>query len=77
MFIKPDPALSLRTYHSRLNGTLQPSRTHLDLSDASPGERDNLSDIPNIYSYQVFAETEKAGYIVRQWLASSLYDRIR
>jgi len=24
VFIKPDPALSLRTYHSRLNGTLQP-----------------------------------------------------
>lgn len=77
VFIKPDPALSLRTYHSRLNGTLQPSVIYSSLSDASLGERDNLNDIPNVYSYQVFSETERAGYIIRQWLASSLYDRIR
>jgi phosphoinositide-3-kinase regulatory subunit 4 len=77
VFIKPDPALSLRTYHSRLNGTLQPPLIYSSLSDLSSGERDNLSDIPNVYSYQVFSESEKAGYIIRQWLASSLYDRIR
>lgn len=40
-------------------------------------EREALADIPNIYNYQAFVETEKAGYIIRQWLASSLYDRIR
>ncbi|KAF5325055.1 hypothetical protein D9619_009624 [Psilocybe cf. subviscida] len=39
-------------------------------------EREALADIPNIYNYQAFVETEKAGYIIRQWLASSLYDRI-
>ncbi|CAL1709651.1 unnamed protein product [Somion occarium] len=39
-------------------------------------ESDALADIPNVYTYQAFHETEKAGYLVRQWVASSLYDRI-
>ncbi|KAJ3554276.1 hypothetical protein NM688_g3197 [Phlebia brevispora] len=39
-------------------------------------ERDALADIPNVYTYQTFVETDKAGYLVRQWVASSLYDRI-
>ncbi|KAF9450029.1 ARM repeat-containing protein [Macrolepiota fuliginosa MF-IS2] len=59
VFVKPDPGLSLRTYHRRLKV-----------------EREALADIANVYSYQAFAETEKAGYIIRQWLASNLYDRI-
>jgi hypothetical protein len=40
-------------------------------------EREALVDIANVYDYQSFAETEKAGYIIRQWVASNLYDRIR
>ena len=40
-------------------------------------EREALSDIANVYDYQTFVETDKAGYIVRQWIASNLYDRIR
>lgn len=40
-------------------------------------ERENLVDIANIYNYQAFVETDKAGYIIRQWIASNLYDRIR
>jgi phosphoinositide-3-kinase regulatory subunit 4 len=43
----------------------------------SSAERELLADIPNIYTYQSFIETDKAGYIVRQWIASNLYDRIR
>ncbi|KAL7284649.1 hypothetical protein ACG7TL_001946 [Trametes sanguinea] len=39
-------------------------------------EREALADIPNVYGYQSFVETDKAGYIVRQWVASNLYDRI-
>ncbi|KAF7319485.1 hypothetical protein HMN09_00287300 [Mycena chlorophos] len=39
-------------------------------------DREALADIANVYNYQSFVETEKAGYIVRQWIASSLYDRI-
>ncbi|EKM56683.1 uncharacterized protein PHACADRAFT_183284 [Phanerochaete carnosa HHB-10118-sp] len=39
-------------------------------------ERDALADIPNVYTYQSFVETDKAGYLIRQWVASSLYDRI-
>ncbi|KAG6835274.1 hypothetical protein H0H93_003241, partial [Arthromyces matolae] len=39
-------------------------------------EREALVDLPNVYSYQAFVETDKAGYIIRQWVASNLYDRI-
>ncbi|KAL1709450.1 hypothetical protein EV121DRAFT_252818 [Schizophyllum commune] len=39
-------------------------------------EREALSELPNIYSYQSFVETERAGYIIRQYVASNLYDRI-
>ena len=31
----------------------------------------------NVYNYQSFVETDKAGYMIRQWIASNLYDRIR
>ena len=40
-------------------------------------DREALSDLANVYSYQSFVETDKAGYVIRQWVASSLYDRIR
>ncbi|KAL0946172.1 hypothetical protein HGRIS_012435 [Hohenbuehelia grisea] len=39
-------------------------------------EREALIDIPNVYNYQAFVETDKAGYMIRQWAASNLYDRI-
>ena len=40
-------------------------------------DRESLGDIANVYNYQAFVETDKAGYIIRQWIASNLYDRIR
>jgi phosphoinositide-3-kinase regulatory subunit 4 len=40
-------------------------------------DREALLDIANVYNYQAFVETEKAGYLIRQWIASNLYDRIR
>ncbi|KAJ7715595.1 hypothetical protein DFH07DRAFT_862734 [Mycena maculata] len=40
------------------------------------GDREALMDIANVYNYQSFIETDKAGYIIRQWIASNLYDRI-
>ncbi|KAF9254440.1 hypothetical protein L218DRAFT_1082334 [Marasmius fiardii PR-910] len=39
-------------------------------------EREELLNIANVYNYQSFVETDKAGYIIRQWIASNLYDRI-
>lgn len=40
-------------------------------------ERELLVDLPNVYNYQSFLETDRAGYVIRQWLANNLYDRIR
>ncbi|KAK6098874.1 Serine/threonine-protein kinase [Batrachochytrium dendrobatidis] len=39
-------------------------------------ERDALQDIPNILPYQIISESDRAGYMIRQYIASNLYDRI-
>ncbi|KAJ3279418.1 Serine/threonine-protein kinase, partial [Borealophlyctis nickersoniae] len=39
-------------------------------------ERDILMDIPNAFPYQRISETERAGYMIRQYFFSNLYDRI-
>jgi phosphoinositide-3-kinase, regulatory subunit 4 len=39
-------------------------------------QRELLADIPNALGYQRTVETENCGYLVRQYLHSSLYDRI-
>ncbi|KAK0551331.1 Serine/threonine-protein kinase [Tilletia horrida] len=39
-------------------------------------EREALANVPNVLAYQTVIETREAGYVIRQWLASSLYDRI-
>lgn len=33
--------------------------------------------MPNVSTYATFIETEKAGYLIRQWVGTSLYDRLR
>jgi phosphoinositide-3-kinase regulatory subunit 4 len=40
-------------------------------------QRDSLSDLSNVLTYATFVETEKAGYLIRQYAGASLYDRIR
>ena len=39
-------------------------------------EREALADVPNVLAYQKVVETDTAGYLIRQWVASNLYDRI-
>ncbi|GAA5884630.1 hypothetical protein JCM6882_005326 [Rhodosporidiobolus microsporus] len=39
-------------------------------------DRDALADCPNVQAYGRAVETERAGYLMRQWVASNLYDRI-
>ena len=41
------------------------------------GERKALADVPNVLGYQRVIETSTNGYLVRQYLYSSLYDRMR
>lgn len=79
VFIKPDPGLSLRTYLRRLKSELFLCLFCIQglTKDFCVVDRESLSDIANIYNYQAFVETDKAGYIIRQWIASNLYDRIR
>lgn len=39
-------------------------------------EREALADVPNTLTYQKVVETETAGYLIRQWMSTNLYDRI-
>lgn len=39
-------------------------------------QRDILAGVPGAFAYNTFVETEKAGYLIRQFAGSSLYDRI-
>ncbi|KAJ5239033.1 hypothetical protein N7468_003652 [Penicillium chermesinum] len=39
-------------------------------------ERELLSDVPNALSYERIIETDTSGYLVRQYIHSSLYDRM-
>jgi len=39
-------------------------------------ERKALQDVPNALAYQRIVETETSGFLVRQYLYSSLYDRM-
>ncbi|RAL63956.1 hypothetical protein DID88_003144 [Monilinia fructigena] len=39
-------------------------------------ERKALADVPNALAYQRIAETETNGYVVRQYIYSSIYDRM-
>lgn len=39
-------------------------------------EKDLLFSIPNALSFQSIKETDRAGYLVRQYISSNLYDRI-
>ncbi|KAJ6003248.1 hypothetical protein N7451_005795 [Penicillium sp. IBT 35674x] len=39
-------------------------------------ERKLLSDVPNALSYERFLETSTSGYLIRQYIHSSLYDRM-
>jgi hypothetical protein len=44
---------------------------------STSGERKLLADVPNALSYQRILETATSGYLVRQYMHSSLYDRMR
>ena len=41
------------------------------------GERRVLSEIPNAIGYHRIVETSENGFLVRQYIHSSLYDRMR
>lgn len=36
-----------------------------------------MADLGSVNTYQAFVETEKAGHLIRQWIGSNLYDRVR
>ncbi|TIB65191.1 hypothetical protein E3P78_00691 [Wallemia ichthyophaga] len=39
-------------------------------------EKSQLVGISNVYAFQTFLETDKAGYMIRQYIGTNLYDRV-
>src|SRR5258707_1651967 len=75
IYIKPDLGLSLSRYQRRLKGMSREfSSANIELTSQLLAEREALLDIPNVYSYQTFIDSDKAGYLIRHWVASNLYD---
>ncbi|RIA90300.1 hypothetical protein C1645_712201 [Glomus cerebriforme] len=54
----------------------EPGLSLLNIVKALQEEKEALSEVPNAFAYQRILETEKAGYLIRQFFFSSLYDRI-
>jgi phosphoinositide-3-kinase regulatory subunit 4 len=86
--VKPYPSMKLDQY---VQAILRKSILHehqewkdlgvlgagFDFADDVPEERAALADIPNTLGYQRIVETSTSGYLVRQFIHSSLYDRMR
>lgn len=75
--MKPSPNTKWDEYVQELN-----SKPHLYSRGSSRltrwiVERKELSDIPNALGYHRIQQTGMAGYLVRQYIHSSLYDRMR
>ena len=77
IFIKPDVSFSLVKWVRQLKGIHRSTYVLDTLLIVCTEERDSLVDVPNAFPYIHCLETEKGGYLIRQYLYSSLYDRIR
>jgi phosphoinositide-3-kinase regulatory subunit 4 len=76
--MKPSPNKNWDDYVHELNGISFPFLFG-DYMRLIPVivERKELSDIPNALGYHRIQQTSMAGYLVRQYIHSSLYDRMR
>src|SRR5687767_13415076 len=52
------------------------AKTGFTDNDGTIEQRRALADVPNALGFQRIIETETNGYLVRQYLYSSLYDRL-
>ncbi len=77
--MKPHSDLKLAKYVRAIlrRQCLHSSRLRFELLTLDLGERSILADVPNALAYQRVIETGTNGYLVRQYLYSSLYDRMR
>lgn len=77
VFIKLDAGAGLTKIQRKLK---RRSRLNFELDETDfwifEVERAALSGCENVLSYQKSFESDRAGYILRQWVASNLYDRI-
>jgi phosphoinositide-3-kinase regulatory subunit 4 len=76
--MKPSPNKNWDNYVHELSGkSLLYALTMVSRLISVIVERKELSDIPNALGYHRIQQTSMAGYLVRQYIHSSLYDRLR
>lgn len=78
VIMKPYPTMQLEPYVKAIMSQLFPICRQLESKLIYyVGERKLLSDVPNALRYERILETSTSGYLVRQYIHSSLYDRMR
>lgn len=78
VIMKPYPTMQLEPYVKAIMSQSLPIFQCLESKlICHVGERTLLSDVPNALSYERILETSTSGYLVRQYVHSSLYDRMR
>lgn len=77
VIMKPYPSMDLEPYSKDIRRMQRSPNFIITQANTSAGERKLLSDVPNALSYERIIETETSGYLVRQYIHSSLYDRMR
>ena len=79
VIMKPYPSMKLEPYIKAIIRTFYTYFVLTSIFILTPiaGERKLLSEVPNALSYERILETSTGGYLVRQYIHSSLYDRMR
>lgn len=76
--MKPYAQLNLDVYVKRLLGkSIMQVFGMLHYANRIVDERRLLADVPNALAYHRIIETGVGGFLVRQYIHSSLYDRLR
>jgi phosphoinositide-3-kinase regulatory subunit 4 len=78
--LKPSPGMKLDAQVNKIRENLHSrfkKKTKRHRTDQRLGERKALLDVPNSLPYQQILENATTAFLVRQYLYSSLYDRLR
>lgn len=75
--MKPYAQFNFHVYAERLLSMLSTLAVPVQRSLPTEDERKLLAEVPNALAYHRIIETAACGYLVRQYIHSSLYDRLR
>lgn len=77
VFIKSNPDMDLSVYYGELLSKYFWATNYSYLLTQLLGQRQVLTSVSNAFPYIQILETDRAGYLVRQYIKTNVYDRIR